>query len=169
MSCYWEASPLTSLECGQMYGHSTMVETNKGFQVIARPCALFLALAGCVVSPPIYLHISFYFSLILCIYQDKMFAMYTGRSLKQVGTRNILCTLYDLQHCSVCRKQCSTQSVRCTSLRWKAVQFLLPFIFTYSSFLPDPSLYPYFLSCPIPASRTVVETWIDLVSPAAAQ
>ena len=64
------------------------------------------------------------------------------------------CSLYDGNH---------------SSLRWQAVSFLLPFIFTYSSFLPDPSLYPYFLSCPIPASRTVVETWIDLVSPAAAQ
>ena len=100
MSCYSQASPLTSLECGQMHGHSTMVEANKGFQVVARPCAL----AGCVFSPAIYLHLSFFFSLTLCIYQDKMFALYTGRSLKQVGPRNVLCTLYDLQNCSVCRK-----------------------------------------------------------------
>ena len=100
MSCYSQASPLTGLECGQMHGHSTMVEANKGFQVVARPCAL----AGCVFSPAIYLHLSFFFSLTLCIYQDKMFALYTGRSLKQVGSRNILCTLYDLQNCSLCRK-----------------------------------------------------------------
>lgn len=131
-----------------MHGHSTMVEANKGFQVIARPCALFLALAGCVFSPPMYLHISFYFSLTLCIYQDKMFALYTGRSLKQVGTRNILCTLYDLQKCSVCRKHVPHKVfvVRRQSLFLALAGCAIsPTIYFHIfSFLPDPSLYPYF-------------------------